>query len=170
MSEKIDMIFLEEAYREAVKAYLIDEIPVGAVVVVDGKIVGRGHNKRVSANNSLFHAEIVAIQEACRNMKNWRLDGATIYVTNEPCLMCAGAIMHSRIKRVVFGSLNKKMGAVLSNFRVFDEKGLPYNVEYKYIEDEKSSKILKDYFSIKRGRLNNEKILSSNIYSDNCCY
>ncbi len=169
MSEKIDRFFLKEAYKEAVKAYCIDEVPVGAVVVVEGKIVGRGHNKRISADNSLFHAEIVAIQEACRNLKNWRLDGATIYVTNEPCLMCAGAIMHSRIKRVVFGSLNKKMGAVLSNFKVFDEKGLPYTVQYKYIEDDNSSKILKDYFSNKRGRLDNEKILSYHLYSDNYC-
>ncbi|HHG74609.1 MAG TPA: nucleoside deaminase [Persephonella sp.] len=169
MSEKIDRLFLEEAYKEAVKAYCTDEVPVGAVVVVNGKIVGRGHNKRISSDNSLFHAEIVAIQEACKSLKNWRLDGATIYVTNEPCLMCAGAIMHSRIKRVVFGSLNKKMGAVLSNFRVFDEKGLPYSVEYKYIEDKKSSKLLKDYFSEKRGRLDNEKTLSIDLYSGNCC-
>ncbi len=169
MSEKIDRYFLEEAYKEAIKAYCVDEVPVGAVVVIEGKIIGRGHNRRISENNSLSHAEIVAIQDACKNLKSWRLDGATIYVTNEPCLMCAGAIMHSRIKKVVFGSLNKKMGAVLSNFRVFDEKSLPYTVEYKYIEDEKSSRILKDYFSDKRGRLNNEKNLSFDIYSDNCC-
>jgi tRNA(adenine34) deaminase len=165
MSEKVDIRFLREAYQEALKAYRIDEVPVGAVVVMDGRIVGRGYNRRIKENDATLHAEIVAIQDACRNIKNWRLDGAVLYVTNEPCLMCAGAVMHSRIKKVVFGSLNEKMGAVLSNFRVFDDNNTPYKVEYRYIEDRDSSQILKDYFSVKRGREDNEKNLTGSFYN-----
>ncbi|WP_097000383.1 nucleoside deaminase [Persephonella hydrogeniphila] len=165
MSEEVDIKFLKEAYKEALKAYSIDEVPVGAVVVIDGTIIGRGYNRRIKENNAILHAEVVAIQDACKNIKNWRLDGATIYITNEPCLMCAGAIMHARIRRVVFGSLNEKMGAILSNFRVFDDNNTPYTVEYRYIEDKNASQILKDYFSVKRGRENNEKSFTDCFYN-----
>ncbi|WP_457639234.1 nucleoside deaminase [Persephonella sp.] len=167
MSEKVDRKFLKEALKEALKAFSKDEVPVGAVVVKEGKIIGRGHNRRISDKNPLNHAEIVAIQDACQNVGSWRLDGTTIYVTGEPCLMCAGAILHSRIGRVVFGSLNEKMGAVVSNYRVFDEKTTPYRVEYQYIPDEEAEKILRQFFVLKRGWSENEEAFS---HSADCGY
>jgi len=158
MSEKINhRIFFDEAYKEAVKALRIDEVPVGAVVVLDGKIVGRGHNRRITGCDGTAHAEIEAIRDACTNVGSWRLDGASIYITNEPCLMCAGAVMHSRIERVYFSSLNSKMGAVVSHYQIFDGKDTPYKVEYSYVPDEKTQKLLKKYFSSKRGRSADEK-------------
>ncbi|WP_456383997.1 nucleoside deaminase [Persephonella sp.] len=165
MPEKINHLkFFEEAYREALIALSMDEVPVGAVVVLDGQIIGRGHNRRITNCDGTAHAEIEAIRDACMNTGSWRLDGASIYVTNEPCLMCAGAIMHSRIQRVYFSSLNAKMGAVMSNYRVFDEKTTPYRVEYHYIPDEKTEKLLKNYFSSKRGRSIDEKGSSDSVY------
>ncbi|NPA58370.1 MAG: nucleoside deaminase [Aquificae bacterium] len=157
MSEEVNhKVFLEEAYREALKSLAIDEVPVGAVVVLDGKVVGRGHNRRIVDCNAVHHAEIVAIQDACRNLRRWRLDGAVMYITNEPCLMCAGAVIHSRINKVYFASLNEKMGAVISNYRVFDQKS-PYRVEYGYIPDGRAEKLLKEYFSKKREKKKVEK-------------
>ncbi|MDQ7055516.1 MAG: nucleoside deaminase [Persephonella sp.] len=147
---KKDELFLEEAYKEALKAYSLDEVPVGAVVVMDGEIVGRGFNRRITDSSAISHAEIIAIEDACKKTGSWRLDGATLYVTNEPCLMCAGAVMQSRISRVVFGSLNEKTGAVVSRLRVFDEKKLPFKVKYEYLKHEKSIQILKRFFKEKR--------------------
>jgi len=144
------LYFLEEAYKEALKALSLDEVPVGAVIVQNGNIIGRGHNRRITDNNGIYHAEIVAIQDACKNTGQWRLDGATIYITNEPCLMCGGAIMHTRISKVIFSSLNAKMGAVVSNYRVFDEKNVPYRVSYFYLPDVRAETLLKRYFSRKR--------------------
>ena len=164
MSEKEIKKFIDEAYKEALKAYSKDEVPVGAVIVKDGKIIGRGHNLRVSENNALLHAEIVAIQDACKNINNWRLDGATLIVTNEPCVMCTGAIMQARISEVIFCSLNQKMGAILSNFRILDYNNITFKVEYKYIFDERCSKILTDYFKHKRGE-KVEKDTSYTIYN-----
>ncbi|WP_297455858.1 nucleoside deaminase [Persephonella sp.] len=165
MSEKEIKKFIDEAYKEALKAYSKDEVPVGAVIVKDGKIIGRGHNLRVSENNALLHAEIVAIQDACKNINNWRLDGATLIVTNEPCVMCTGAIMQSRISKVIFCSLNQKMGAILSNFNILDYNNITFKVEYKHMYDERCSRILKDYFQHKRGR-NSEKDIVDSIYNN----
>ena len=151
MSEKEIKKFIDEAYKEALKAYSKDEVPVGAVIVKDGKIIGRGHNLRVSKSNALLHAEIVAIQDACKNINNWRLDGATLIVTNEPCVMCTGAIMQARISKVIFCSLNQKMGAILSNFNILDYHNLTFKTEYEYIYDERCSEILTEYFRRKRG-------------------
>ncbi len=148
MSE--DIKFLDIAYEEALKAYEKDEVPIGAVVVKNGEIISRGHNQRIEKNNALYHAEIVAIEEACKKIGNWRLDDCTIYVTVEPCIMCVGAIMQSRIKKVVFGSLDHKGGAVLSKYRLFDENKLPFKVDYTFVSYEKASIILKDFFRRKR--------------------
>ncbi len=165
MSEKEIKKFIDEAYKEALKAYSKDEVPVGAVIVKDGKIIGRGHNLRVSENNALLHAEIVAIQNACKNINNWRLDGATLIVTNEPCVMCTGAIMQARISEVIFCSLNQKMGAILSNLNILDYNNITFKVKYKYEPDEKCSKILTDYFKHKRGR-NIEENTFNSIYNN----
>ncbi len=144
-----DLFFLEKAYEEALKALNKDEVPVGAVIVKGGLIIGKGHNMRISENNPLLHAEISAIQDASKTLNSWRLDGTTMYVTLEPCMMCVGAIMQSRIDRVVFGALDKKGGCVCSNLDINRLK-LPFKIEYEYLEHEKSSQILKDFFKNKR--------------------
>lgn len=103
----IDEKFMLEALTEAQKSYEIGEVPVGAVVVKDGEIVGRGHNLRETDKNALRHAELIAIDEACTKLGGWRLWQCDLYVTLEPCPMCTGAIINSRIKRVVFGAFDK---------------------------------------------------------------
>lgn len=120
----IDESFMREALTEAYKAYQIGEVPVGAVVVKDGIVVGRGYNLRETDKNALRHAELTAIDEACRNLGGWRLWQCELYVTLEPCPMCAGAIINSRIKRVVFGAFDKKAGSCESVVNLFE---LPYN-------------------------------------------
>src|SRR5213082_777401 len=104
--------WMKEALAEAVEAGRLGEVPVGAVVVVDGKIVGRGGNRRESAGDPTAHAEILAIREAARAVGGWRLVGATLFVTQEPCPMCAGAIVNARVERVVYGCDNPQAGAV----------------------------------------------------------
>ena len=96
-----DEYYMQKAYHEALKALKIDEVPVGAVIVRDGKIIARGHNQRESKNMATAHAETIAIQKACRKLNSWRLDDCTLYTTLEPCLMCTGVIIQSRIQRVV---------------------------------------------------------------------
>ncbi len=144
--------FLKEAYKEAVKAYEKGEVPIGAVVVKDGKVIGRGYNQRIEKKNALYHAEIVAIEDACRNIGHWRLDDCEIYITLEPCVMCAGAIMQSRIKKVIFGAKDEKGGAVISKYTLFSDSKLPFKVEFEYVEDKKCSEILKKFFKEKRAK------------------
>ncbi len=115
-----DLLYMKEALLEAQKAFDLGEVPVGAVVVCDGKIVGRGCNLRESGKNVLRHAELCAIEEACQTLGGWRLHRCDLYVTMEPCLMCAGAILHARIKRVVFGAPDEKFGAFGSVANVND--------------------------------------------------
>ncbi len=146
MNANLDTKFLEEAYKEALKAYNKNEVPVGAVIVKDNQIIGRGHNLRISKNNALYHAEIVAIEDACKNIGSWRLDNSTIYITLEPCLMCLGAILQSRINQIVFGALDKKAGVILSNCQILENCQQPFKIKYRYIEDDKCSTILKDFF------------------------
>ena len=119
-----DEEFMLEALTEAQKSYEIGEVPVGAVVVKDGEIVGRGHNLRETDKNALRHAELIAIDEACTRLGGWRLWQCDLYVTLEPCPMCTGAIINSRIKRVVFGAFDKKAGSCASVVNLFE---LPYN-------------------------------------------
>lgn len=102
---------MQKAYSLAEKAYQLQEVPVGAVVVKDGKVIGEGYNLRQTGNNALAHAEIIAINQACQTLNSWRLDDCTIYVTLEPCAMCSGAIINSRIKTVVFACYDFKGGA-----------------------------------------------------------
>ncbi|WP_457640611.1 nucleoside deaminase [Persephonella sp.] len=148
--------FLDIAYEEAVKAYEKDEVPIGAVIVKDNQIVGKGHNQRIEKSNAIYHAEIIAIEDACRNLGSWRLDNCIMYVTLEPCVMCAGAIMQSRIKKVVFGAKDEKGGAVISKYSLFSDKKLPFKVDYEYLKDEKAGIILKDFFNKKRRKLHGE--------------
>ena len=107
---KEDGYYMELALQEARKAWGLGEVPIGAVVVKDGEILATGHNLRETEQNATAHAELLAINEACGTLGSWRLEGATLYVTLEPCPMCAGAILQSRIKRVVFGAHDPKAG------------------------------------------------------------
>lgn len=114
--------YMKEAIKEAKKAEQKGEVPIGAIIVKDDKIVARAHNLRETKMNSLKHAEIIAIDKACKKLGNFRLEDCELYVTVEPCLMCAGAIVQSRIKKVYFGTPDEKYGAVVSVANAFDIK------------------------------------------------
>lgn len=122
--------FMREALKEAQKAYNKEEVPVGAVIVKNDKIIARGHNSKEEKNNTIKHAEIIAIEKASRKLSNWRLENCEMYVTLEPCPMCAGAIINSRIKKVYIGALDEKTGACGSVLNLFN---YPFNhrVEFK---------------------------------------
>ena len=139
--------FMKEALKEAKKALKIDEIPIGAVIVKDGKIIARGYNKKEIKKNAIKHAEIIAIEKASKKLDNWRLIDCEMYVTVEPCIMCAGAILSSRIKKVYIGTDDNRMGAVGSVLNVFKEYTHNYKVEYeKGILKEECERIIKDFF------------------------
>ena len=134
------------ALEEAKKACQNDEVPVGAVVVFQGSVIGVGHNKRETQNNSLAHAEIIAINKACEHLRSWRLVGCDLYVTLEPCLMCAGAIVNSRISRVIFGAKDPKAGGCGSVVNILD---LPLNHKPEIISgvlENQSAQLLQNFF------------------------
>lgn len=138
--------FMEEAIKLAKMSEAEGEVPVGAVVVRNGEIVGRGRNRREYGKNALYHAELEAIDEACKKLKGWRLWQCDLYVTLEPCPMCAGAIINSRIKRVYFGAYDNKAGSFGS---VADFNMLPYNHKpeiYGGIMEQECSQLLSDFF------------------------
>ena len=144
-----DEYFMQKAYHEALKALKIDEVPVGAVIVREGKIIARGHNQRESKNMATAHAETIAIQKACRKLNSWRLDDCTLYTTLEPCLMCTGVIIQSRIQRVVYGAHDTRWLA----FDKIIHSQYPVNhipMVTKDILIDQCSKIKKDYFKQKR--------------------
>lgn len=117
--EKNDEYFMGLALSQAKKAAALLEVPVGAVVVLDGKVIARGHNKKESAKNAVGHAEIEAIAKACKKTHSWRLHDCALYVTLEPCAMCAGAILNARLGRVIYGAKDEKTGALGSVFDLF---------------------------------------------------
>ncbi|MBQ5592137.1 MAG: tRNA adenosine(34) deaminase TadA [Clostridia bacterium] len=141
-----DTDFMKEALRLADEAALEGEVPVGAVITIDGRIVGRGRNRREKDKNALAHAELEAINEACRTLGGWRLWQCDMYVTLEPCPMCTGAIINSRIKRLVYGASDYKAGSCGSVVNLFD---LPYNhkpeVTAGFMQEECAQK-LTDFF------------------------
>ena len=148
--------WMKEALKEAQKAYKKDEVPVGCVIVYNNKIIARGHNLKETKNNAIMHAEIVALQKAYKKREAWRLIDCDMYVTLEPCIMCAGAIVHSRIRNLYIGALDPKAGAVYSIDNILEKKELNHKVNYEYSFLEKEcSEILKRYFKEKR----NNKIL-----------
>lgn len=148
--------YLKEAYKEALKAYKKGEVPVGCVIVVDDKVIARGHNLRESRENPLAHAEIIALNKASKKTKYWRLEDASLYVTLEPCPMCAGAIIQARIKNVYFGALDKRNGSVISNVNLFDK--YPHKVKFDYLETEECSKIITTFFQELREQKKNKLI------------
>ena len=146
-----DELFMKEALKEAMKAYKEDEVPVGCVIVKDDKIIARGHNQKEKKNNAILHAEIVTLTKAQKKLNEWHLNDCTLYVTLEPCLMCTGAIIQTRIKKVVFGAFDPKGGAIESALKVNEVKGINHRFESisKVLEKE-CSMILKSYFKSKR--------------------
>ncbi len=116
--------WMRQALELAAEAFAADEVPVGAVVVTDGKLIGRGFNRPIGDCDPTAHAEMVAIRDAAARARNYRLTGATLYVTVEPCYMCAGALVHARIETVIFGALEPRSGAIQSTARVFDNSSL----------------------------------------------
>jgi tRNA(adenine34) deaminase len=143
----------------AQKAALENEVPVGAVVVYQDKVVGRGYNQVESKKGSSFHAELTALRQAAKKLKRWRLAGCTLYVTLEPCTMCAGAIILSRIDRLVYATADPKAGACGSVLNVLGEKRLNHRVTVDFgIKQAESSHLLKDFF-----RQNRQKIKKSTI-------
>ncbi len=138
---------MREAVRQAKKAWKLGEVPIGCVIVYEGKIIGRGYNRRTTDGNVLAHAEIIAIRKACRAMGDWRLEGCTMYVTLEPCPMCAGAIVQARIPKVVIGCMNPKAGCAGSVLDLLHEDGFNHQVETEVgTLGEECSKMLKDFF------------------------
>ena len=139
--------FMKEALKEAKKAYDKLEVPVGAIIVKDGKIIARGHNLKETKFDTTNHAEIIAIQKASKKLKSWRLLDCEMYVTLEPCSMCAGAIINSRIKKVYIGANDEKTGAVGSVLNLFEDYKFNHKVEFeKGILKEDCENILKDFF------------------------
>jgi len=139
--------FMKEALKEAKKAYDKLEVPVGAVIVKDGKIIARGHNQKETKKSSIRHAEISAIEKACNKLNSWRLIDCSMYVTLEPCPMCAGAIIQSRIKDVYIGTNDEKTGSCGSVFNLFEDYKFNHHVKSENgICKEDCEKILKDFF------------------------
>jgi tRNA(adenine34) deaminase len=152
MTEK-DIYFMKKTIDVAKKALKYDEVPIGAIVVCDDKIVATGYNKKNKTKNPLDHAEIIALRRASKKFGDWRLNSCILYSTLEPCIMCAGAIIHYRIRRVVFGVPEPKFGGVISNDRIFDLTTLNHKVEYEYglFEDE-IKQMMRSFFLKLRGK------------------
>lgn len=149
MNEK----FMREALKLAKKAAALGEMPVGAVIVRDGEIISRGYNKRESKKNAILHAEMIAIDKACKKLGGWRLPGCTMYVTLEPCPMCAGAILNSRIEHIYYGATDEKSGCCGTRINLLDMNLCNYSVPVTGgIMENECSEIIKDFFKNLRRR------------------
>ena len=145
--------YMREAIRQAKKAEALGEVPIGCVIEYEGKIIARGYNRRMTDHSTLAHAEMIAIKKACRKMGDWRLEGCTLYVTLEPCPMCAGAIVQARIPRVVIGCMNPKAGCAGSVLDLLHEDGFNHQAETEQgILGEECSGMMKDFFRRLRER------------------
>lgn len=146
--------YMAQALKEAKKAYKKAEVPVGCVIVVNDKIIAKAHNLRHKRKNSLAHAELIALNRACRKLKRWILDDATLYVTLEPCLMCSGAILQARIKKIVYGCAEPKFGCVESIMHVFHDYNFNHKVEIeKGLLCEEISILMKSFFQNLRKKI-----------------
>ena len=139
--------FMKEAIRLAKKAYALEEVPIGCVIVRDGKIIARGYNRRNTDKTALAHAEIAAIKKACRVVGDWRLEGCSMYVTLEPCQMCAGAIVQSRLTEVIIGCMNPKAGCAGSILNLLEMDQFNHQVQVKRgVMEEECSAMLSGFF------------------------
>lgn len=139
--------YMREAIRQARKAYALGETPIGCVIVYEDKIIGRGYNRRTIDKNTLAHAEMIAIKKASKKMNDWRLEGCTMYVTLEPCQMCSGAIVQSRMDRVVIGCMNPKAGCAGSVLNLLQMQEFNHQVELEIeVLGEECSWMMKEFF------------------------
>ena len=152
-----DEKYMREAIRQARKAAASGDVPIGCVIVKDDKIIARGYNKRNARKTTLAHAELIAIEKASKKVGDWRLEDCTMYITLEPCQMCAGAIVQARISKVVVGAMNKKAGCAGSILNLFNVDAFNHQVEFKSgVLEEECSKMLSDFF--KKLRFENKNI------------
>ena len=148
-----DEIFMKEALKQAKKAYALEETPIGCVIVQEGTIIARGYNRRNTEKSGLAHAELLAIRKANRKTGDWRLEDCTLYVTLEPCQMCAGAIVQSRIRRVVIGAMNPKAGCAGSVLNLLQMQEFNHQVEIEQgVLQEECSGLLSEFFRELRAR------------------
>ena len=155
---KTDEKYMREAIRQAKKAWKLDETPIGCVIVHEGRIIGRGYNRRNTDKSPLAHAEISAIRKASKKIGDWRLEECTLYVTLEPCQMCAGAIIQSRIPRVVVGCMNPKAGCAGSVLNLLDVKAFNHQAELTTgVLEEECSALMTDFFKELREKKKKEK-------------
>ena len=155
-----DEKYMRAAIREAKKAYALEEVPIGCVIVQNGKIIARGYNRRNTDKNTLAHAEIAAIKKASKKTGDWRLEDCTMYVTLEPCQMCAGAIVQSRLAKVVIGSMNPKAGCAGSVINLLQMKEFNHQVEMvKGVLEEECSTMLSGFFQELREKKSKGKAL-----------
>ena len=153
-----DERYMKEAVRQAKKAWKIGEVPIGCVIVYEGKIIGRGYNRRTIDKNTLAHAELQAIRKASRKMGDWRLEDCTMYVTLEPCQMCSGAIVQARVKRVVVGCMNPKAGCAGSILNLLQMDQFNHQAELTTgVLEEECSRMMKDFFKELREKRKKEK-------------
>ncbi len=151
-AEGVHEPFMRQALAEAHAAAAAGEVPVGAVVVLDGEVVGRGHNRPIAEADPTAHAEIQALRAAARRVGNYRLTGATLYVTVEPCVMCAGACVHARVGALVFGAADRKAGAVVSHARVLDEPAWNHRVSVtEGVLAAEAGALVQAFFRMRRG-------------------
>lgn len=142
-----DEKYMKEAVRQAKKAYALGEVPIGCVIVYDGKIIGRGYNRRTIDKNTLAHAEMIAIKKASKVMGDWRLEDCIMYVTLEPCQMCSGAIVQSRMKKVVIGCMNPKAGCAGSILNLLQMEAFNHQVEMEIgVLGEECSNLMTSFF------------------------
>ncbi|MBC3537560.1 tRNA adenosine(34) deaminase TadA [Megasphaera hominis] len=146
-----DEFYMGKALEEARTAYVVGEIPIGAVIIYEKKAIARAYNLRESLPCATAHAELLAIEKACRALGRWRLTGCTLYVTVEPCPMCAGAIINSRLDRVVYGCDDPKAGAARSLFHLLDNPALNHQVEITAgVREDECAQLMKDFFRARR--------------------
>lgn len=151
MTSGDDDVFMREALAQAVRAQEAGEVPVGAVIVVEGSVIARAHNAPISAGDPTAHAEMIALRNAARETGNYRLCDADLYVTLEPCPMCAGALVHARIRRLVFGARDLRFGGVRSKFRIADSELLTHRVEVvEGVLAPECVALLRDFFTARR--------------------
>ena len=147
MGMDADEKYMREALRQAKRAAALGEVPIGCVIVHEGKIIGRGYNRRNTDRSTLAHAEIIAVKRAARQIGDWRLEGCTIYITLEPCPMCAGAIVQARIPRCVIGCMNPKAGCAGSVTNLLEMQGFNHQVDVtRGVLEEECSTMLKEFF------------------------